>query len=102
MRPHYYKLDGHTPVPWRDSIEAFSGDHRVALTEHDGIKVSTVFLVVDHAWEGGPLLFETMIFGGEHDEYQWRYSTWDEAVVGHEAACLIAFGSKVLLGSDAA
>ena len=49
--------------------------------------VSTVFLGLDHAFDGGtPLLFETMIFGGEHDEYQERYATWDEAEAGHLVA----------------
>jgi hypothetical protein len=94
----YYRLDGHTPVPTDDPLVAFGRDanHRVALTERGGIKVSTVFLATDHAWDGGPpLLFETMIFGGDHDEDQWRYSTWDEAVAGHEEACRIAFtGTK--------
>ena len=28
-----------------------------------------------------------MIFGGEHDQYQERYSTWDEAIEGHKNAC---------------
>ena len=30
-----------------------------------------------------PVLFESMIFGGEHDEYQRRYCTYDEALEGH-------------------
>jgi hypothetical protein len=47
--------------------------------------VSTVFLGLDHQWgDGPPLVFETMIFGGEHDQYQERYSTWDEAEAGHK------------------
>ncbi len=40
--------------------------------------------------EGPPLLFETMIFGGEHDQEQWRYSTWEEAEAGHMKALVIA------------
>jgi len=36
--------------------------------------------------EGEPLLFETMIFGGEHDDYQERYSTYEEALEGHQRA----------------
>jgi hypothetical protein len=27
-----------------------------------------------------------MIFGGPLDEYQWRYSSWDDAEAGHRAA----------------
>ncbi len=50
--------------------------------------VSTVFLGLDHNFmgEGPPILWETMIFGGKHDEYQDRYSTREAALKGHAAA----------------
>ena len=40
---------------------------------------------------GPPILFETMIFGSDldryfKDSYCMRYSTWDEAEVGHQRA----------------
>jgi len=58
---------------------------RVAVDEVNGARVSTVFLGVDHSWGYGPKLwFETMIFGGEHDGFQDRYTTWDEAEAGHK------------------
>jgi len=52
------------------------------------IEVSTVFLAMNHNYGnyGPPLLFETMIFGGEHDQDQWRCSTWEEAISQHERA----------------
>ena len=51
------------------------------------MSVSTVFLGLDHSFGGGtPILFETMIFGGEYDDYQERYHTLEEAQVGHEKA----------------
>ena len=52
------------------------------------IMISTVFLGIDHRFgdEGEPILFETMIFGGEHDEYQIRCSTWEQAEANHEIA----------------
>ncbi len=50
------------------------------------VLVSTVFLCVDHAFMGSPVLFETMIFGGRYDEYQERYKTFDDALHGHERA----------------
>lgn len=31
-----------------------------------------------------PLIFETMVFGGEMDSKQWRYSTRDEALKSHD------------------
>lgn len=56
----------------------------VGSTEFPGGRVSTVFLQLDHAYDGGkPLVFETMVFGGPHDGDQERYSTWDEAEAGH-------------------
>jgi len=70
----------------------FEKAHRhVAQSEQNGVKVSTVFLGLDHQWgDGPPLIFETMIFGGEHDEWQERCSTWDEAEAMHKKACALA------------
>jgi hypothetical protein len=50
-----------------------------------------------HFYENGqrvglPILFETMIFGGEHDQYQDRYATRDEALEGHKKALAMAKG----------
>ena len=51
------------------------------------ILVSTVFLSLDHSFGGEkPLLWETMIFGGEHDQYQDRYSSYEDALKGHQQA----------------
>jgi len=51
-------------------------------------RVSTVFLSMDHGWSENddhtPVLFETMIFGGEYDGDMWRYCTYDEAKKGHD------------------
>jgi len=87
----YWMLDGHEPkrVTWDDyrawMEQGFDVTKRVAATEIGDVRVSTVFLSIDHGWgDGPPVLFETMVFGGEMDENQWRYSTWDEAVAGHE------------------
>ena len=52
------------------------------------VKVSTMFLGINHSLDHeAPILFETMIFGGKQDQYQERYSTWDEAEQGHKLAC---------------
>jgi hypothetical protein len=57
---------------------------------NDDIHVSTVFLGLDHAmpWEKDktPILWETMIFGGEYDQYQYRYSSYQDALEGHQKA----------------
>lgn len=89
----YYVLDEkNQPKPaTSDEFGRFMRDNAirkvVGRTElADGVQVSTVFLGLDHAWGGGrPLLFETLIFDGQYDGHMWRYSTRDEAIVGHLA-----------------
>lgn len=64
------------------------GRRTVTFTESNGVKVSTVFLGLDHSWgDGPPLLFETMEFGGPRDGDCDRCSTWDEAEAQHAAMC---------------
>ena len=87
-----YILNGKTPGECNDLMEwakQMEGKNRIVEQSQFGdVKVSTVFLGLDHSsGDGEPLLFETMIFGGENDKYQDRYSTWDEAVEGHKKAC---------------
>jgi hypothetical protein len=57
--------------------------------------VSTVFLGINHQFGNGPpLLFETMIFGGQHDGYQQRCSTLEQAKQQHKRAVLVALGKE--------
>lgn len=88
MSEHWI-LKGHEPVPaslleWANWFE--KADRSVAQTQGDGYRVSTVFLGLDHRFcgDGPPLLFETMVFSDDDDEDMSRYSTWDEAIAGHE------------------
>lgn len=86
-----YILVGKEPKPVDDLIEWAKEMERqnrvVEQTQVGDVKISTVFLGLDHSFGGGkPLLFETMIFGGKEDGFQDRYSTWDEAVEGHKKA----------------
>lgn len=88
--PKYWYLEGKTPKPV-DNIfkwaENFEKDRRVAEAYIGDVYVSTVFLGFDHSFgDGPPLLFETMIFGGQYDGYQGRTSTWDEAIECHVEA----------------
>ena len=65
----------------------------IAHDEVDDVMVSTVFLGLDHSLgHGAPMMYETMIFGGPHDEYQDRYSTRAEAVAGHARALAMVNG----------
>ena len=76
----------HDLMEWAQWFE--KADRQVTKTDiTDKICVSTIFLGLDHSFDGGtPILFETMIFGGEHDQYQERYATWDESEKGHQRA----------------
>lgn len=63
----------------------------VANTHLGGVQVSTVFLGMDHSFDATKReWFETMIFGGAHDQECWRYATWEEAEAGHKRALEIA------------
>ena len=93
-----YILDGHTPVPcdssvkWGKWFQDSIDERRVAKDERDGIMVSTVFLALGCGYQGGlPVLFKTRVFGGKQHEEERQYSTWDEAVAGHEEMCRQVF-----------
>lgn len=88
-------LDGKTPkeVGFQEYMEwvAAEPDRKVAYTEFPDIdvEVSTVFLFGSSHFprfmKQPPMLFETMVFGGNHDGWTEKYSTWDEAEKGHES-----------------
>ena len=85
-------------IRWAEWLEHAGDARRVA---HDlwidatgqEILVSTVFLGLDHAFGcGPPVLWETMIFGGPHDQHQDRYTSREAAVAGHATALALAKG----------
>jgi len=85
-----YILEGKKPKLVEDALEWArwfeTADRHVAQTIlPSGVRVSTVFLGLDHSFcDGEPILFETMVFGKcKYDEYQERYSTYEEAEIGH-------------------
>lgn len=47
------------------------------------IRVSTVFLGINHGFCPRPLWFETMVFGGKFDGSMHRYERYEEAEAGH-------------------
>ena len=85
---YYYILDGRRPVAvdsviewakWREGTSTRVGEDFIGEA-----RVSTVFLGINHAYgDEQPVLFETMIFGGDHDGYCRRYHTWEGAEGGH-------------------
>jgi hypothetical protein len=94
-----YVLDGRTPRRV-DSVYEWGWwmqtcDRRVAVDWVGTVRVSTVFLGIDHSHGSGPpLLFETMIFDGEHDQYQDRCATWEEAELMHAEALQLAHSGR--------
>ncbi len=95
-----YILKGKKPVKiddvekWAEWVE--TAERQVAKGTYGKVVISTVFLGLDHnfGFGGKPLLFETMIFGGKHNEYQKRYSTWEEAEKGHIKALKLVKEAK--------
>lgn len=91
---HYILENGATKevslLEWAEWFENFEL-RNIAQTEMpEGVRVSTVFLGIDHNFlgEGPPLLFETMVFGLD-EEICHRSATLDEAKRIHET--VVAF-----------
>lgn len=82
-------------MSWAKWIER--GENRVlAQTRHENVKVSTIFLGLDHSLSNStPVLWETMIFGGEHDAEQARYTTREDALEGHKRSCVTVWGMEL-------
>jgi hypothetical protein len=87
-----YYLDGKIPkrgvtIEIYKDYEEHPEKKRIARTQIGDVVVSTVFLMIDHGFlDETPILFETMIFGGEYNDFQERYETWEEAEEGHALA----------------
>jgi len=99
-----YVLNGRQPIRYENALEwaeifEKSKDRVVARSMGLGMRISTVFLGLDHNYgiSGDPLLFETMVFGGPHDQDQERYSTWEEAETGHVKMVQSVFGLQGVL-----
>lgn len=101
MRQDKYILDENgKPVEEPDILKwcrwyQDSNEKRIVRRTRIGdVLVSTVFLGLDHGYspEQPPILWETMIFGGEHDMWMNRYASVEEAIVDHEYACSLVRG----------
>lgn len=92
-----YILQGQFAVEEPDLIkwaEWFgTADRTVGRSQLGDVVISTVFLDLNHQWgDGPPLLFETMVFGGDFSDCQARYTTWAEAERGHALAVQLVTG----------
>jgi hypothetical protein len=82
----YYDRNGQPLTLWEWAALMENGEDRHVADDMVGlVRVSTVWLGLNHNWGlGPPLFFETMVFGGVHDEDQWRYPTEAAALAGHD------------------
>lgn len=89
----YYDWDGRA-VDRAEFAKLFNKDRKVARDVVGDLTVSTVFLGLDHRFDGNgpPLIYETMVFpkGSYGELYCDRYGTKDEALAGHEKAVAMA------------
>ncbi len=92
----YYDMDNRpfeNVNQWGEYKESL-GDGVIIRSDHIGkYYVSTVYIGLDmNLFRGRPLIFETMIFTDDSDRedeldmYQDRYTTKEEANLGHEKA----------------
>jgi len=76
------------PVPCDDMLlwGAWLAENDRVCAQHtvNGVFVSTVFLGLNHSFNGAiPLLWETMVFEGSDDSAQWRYASAEAALTQH-------------------
>ncbi len=91
MNDYYYDYDGNAVglEEWSKLIEEKhsnpEGRWRIGKDRIGESEVSTVWLGLNHNYGAGPpLIFETLVFGGELADEMDRYSTEREAQLGHK------------------
>jgi hypothetical protein len=108
LDPYTYILNANRePVPHPNNDAWFKwfgnlNNRRVAMTEiSESIYVSTVFIGIDRSYGSAPQpwLFETHIFGGEHDGEERFAATWKEAEKNHaEVVAVVHEAYRRVLG----
>lgn len=100
--PHTYILKGKEVIAepdlskWEYFFEQAWKENKRYLRYNKirNITISTIFDGIDHNYSRGELaVFETMIFGGEHDQYTDRYPNWESALAGHRVAMRLVIKS---------
>ena len=85
----HYILVENRPVRVYDMMEWLdffsSGERVLGFSRVNGIRISTIFMGLDNSFGAAPepLVFETMIMGGDNHGYIKRCATYDEAIVLH-------------------
>lgn len=86
MAGKYYILNTDRTVTPTDSIVEAWRSKRFGLVASDQIDqfhILTHFLAVNLGTGKEPLIFETLIVGSRHADFQRLYSSWEEAEQGH-------------------
>ncbi len=97
----HYKLRRKKVIPYKGHFLKWAfwfekANRRVTIKKlgkgKNRVVISTAFLGLDysHGFGDGPLVFETMIFGGRFNYEMRRYKTWSEAVRGHRQMVKLA------------
>lgn len=86
----YYTMDENRethPATHEEWAAWYPTSQRIVALEVVGeSRVSTIFLSIDHSYDGGPpLLFETLVFDGPLDGEMERCGTMDAALQQHAA-----------------
>ena len=102
MSERYILVDRRSvPCPWLLSWATWmeTEDRHVKETIQDDVRVSTVFLGLDHSFgqSGPPILFESMCFVAGEGVDQRRYATWEEAERGHDDMVREIFKARAIL-----
>lgn len=59
-------------------------DRTVAFDQIGAVRISTIFLAINHAiGPGEPILYDTLVDGGPLDRRRDRYATREDALAGH-------------------
>ena len=70
---------------------------QVAMTTVGDVDVCTDWIGLDYGFgeTPAPLVYETMVFGGDHDGELWRYPNRDAALAGHDqVVALVSEGAQ--------
>lgn len=108
LDPFTYILDAdRRPVNVPNDVAWFrwfgnEANRRVALDDVGDVTVSTVCGGIDRSYGRAPhpLVFETMIFGGEHDRWEELAASWAEAELIHAEAVAMVRGEIAVTSAD--
>lgn len=98
---HYVLDEQDKPIPINDLFKwATFMQISVKPINHtmvdNNIIIITHFIGVDFDFKkkGKPILWQTMIFDGKHDQYQERYTSKEDALEGHKRAVKMVKNKK--------